>query len=96
MYSVRHFSCYFICNYFVAEDYFRASINGFCFRIQKKYELYNKCRRLKSMQESLDFLPVTELEIGILHQDVKCTGVLEFHAEFVVIYHLKKACMFWI
>ena len=21
MYSVRHFSCYFICNYFVAEDY---------------------------------------------------------------------------
>ena len=21
MYSVRHFSCYFICNYFVADDY---------------------------------------------------------------------------
>ena len=21
MYSVRHFSCYFICKYFVAEDY---------------------------------------------------------------------------
>ena len=38
MYSVRHFSFYFICNYFVAEDYIdlRARINGFCFRIQKK------------------------------------------------------------
>ena len=21
MYRVRHFSCYFICNYFVADDY---------------------------------------------------------------------------